>query len=150
VSLPTIRNAIFAFVTAAILCFGLQGCSGGVSGDRTSSLTGLASLRSLGREAMPYAEAIGNHQPTLIEFYADWCTTCQGMAPMLQDLHQKQPQLNFVALDIDEPRWADLMARYEVSGVPKLVLLDREAALGQTFVGAVPQVVLERAIVAID
>jgi len=150
VSLLTLRDTALALVAAAIFCFGLQGCSGGASGDRASSLTGLASLRSLSREAMPYAEATGNHQPTLVEFYADWCTTCQGMAPMLQDLHQKQPQLNFVALDIDEPRWADLVANYGVSGVPKIVLLDREATPVQTFVGAVPQVVLERAIAAID
>ncbi|MEO0949508.1 MAG: thioredoxin domain-containing protein [Cyanobacteria bacterium J06641_5] len=149
-SLQTTRSTVFTFIAVAILCCGLLGCSGEASGDRTSSLTGLASLRGLSREAMPYAEATRNHQPTLVEFYADWCTTCQGMAPMLADLHQKQSELNFVALDIDEPRWADLVARYEVSGVPKIVLLDREATPIQTFVGAVPQIVLERAIAALD
>ena len=148
-SILKVRDTFFALIAAAIFCFGLQGCSEGIASP-SSSLAGLASLRSLSSEAMPYAEAIENRQPTLVEFYADWCTTCQGMAPMLQNLHQKQSELNFVALDIDEPRWADLIARYDVSGVPKIVLLDREATPTQTFVGAVPQIVLERAIAAID
>lgn len=141
--------AMVATVLAAVLlCFGIEGCSG-VAISPANNLTGLASLRGLSRDAMPYSEAISNDRPTLVEFYADWCTTCQGMAPMLQELHQQQPDLNFVAVNIDEPRWADLVARYEVSGIPKLVLLDREAKSTQTFVGSVPQVILERAIATI-
>lgn len=91
-----------------------------------SQLTGLATLRGLAQTSMPYETAIANGKPTLLEFYADWCPTCQSMAPILNRLHdQYSPRINFVLLNIDQPQWTPQIQQFGVTGVPHLVLLDR-------------------------
>ncbi len=142
------KFALVAIALVGLAIFAFARPSDSLSNEPVANLAGLASLKSLSRVAISYETAIASGRPTLVEFYADWCTTCQGMAPMLQDLHGQTPELNFVAIDIDAPQSADLMARYEVRGVPRLVVLDRSAAISDTFVGAVPRGVLDRAVSA--
>ncbi|MGP1375368.1 MAG: thioredoxin domain-containing protein [Almyronema sp.] len=106
-------------------------------------MSGLVALKSMAQQSVAYESAIANQKPTLIEFYADWCTTCQALAPTLQALHQQfAPQVNFVMLDIDEPQWAEQVRQFQVRGVPQLALLDTHQAVIQTFVGKVPKSVL--------
>ncbi|MEM8638016.1 MAG: thioredoxin domain-containing protein [Cyanobacteria bacterium P01_G01_bin.54] len=110
---------------------------------QASSLTGLATLRALARTAVPYSEAMANGKPTLIEFYADWCTTCQSMAPAIQSLEQKYgDRINFVLLNIDQPEWSDQVSTYQVTGIPHLIFLDGAQQLQRQVVGAVPKTIL--------
>ena len=105
-----------------------------------SSLAGLMALKSMSQEAVPYEVAISTSKPTVLEFYADWCSTCQSMAPMIQKLHEQyQNKINFVMLNIDDPQWLSQVEYYQVSGVPQLTVLDRHDAVVQTWVGRVPQ-----------
>lgn len=107
-----------------------------------SPVSGLVTLKASARSALPYERAIANGQPTLIEFYADWCTTCQAMAPTLETVHTQYPAVNFVMLNIDDPQWHEQVQQFNVTGVPHLVLQDGEGAIAQTFVGKVPKSVL--------
>ncbi len=108
-----------------------------------SAVSGLMSLQTAAKEAMPYETAIANQKPTLIEFYADWCTTCQAFAPTLQAVHQDVGnRVNFVMLDIDNPRWQTQVRQFRVNGVPYLVLLDQHQAIADTFIGKVPKTIL--------
>lgn len=108
-----------------------------------NSLTGLATLRSLAKEATPYSEAIANGKPTLLEFYADWCTICQGMAPIVEKLHQQQGEkVNLVMLNIDDPQWQPQIEKYRVTGIPQFTFLDDQQQIIKTFVGKIPETVL--------
>lgn len=103
-------------------------------------LSGLITLKEMASKAVPYEVAIANHKPTLIEFYADWCTTCQGMSPTVEALHQQySEQVNFVMLNIDQPEWANQVADYGASGVPQFTLLDSTQTEIKTWVGKVPK-----------
>ena len=109
----------------------------------TNSLTGLATLRSLAKEATPYSEAMTNGKPTLLEFYADWCTTCQGMAPIVKKMHQQQGEkVNLVMLNVDAPQWQKQIENYQVTGIPQFTFLDSQQQIIRTFVGKVPETVL--------
>lgn len=103
-------------------------------------LSGLMTLKAIAAEAMPYEEAMLNQKPTFIEFYADWCTTCQSTSATVKQLHQQYgEQINFVMLDIDNPKWAPQIAEYKASGVPQFTLVAAEHQPVETWVGKVPK-----------
>jgi len=105
-------------------------------------LSGLMTLQSMAAEATPYEIAIASQKPTLIEFYADWCTTCQSMSGTVSALHEQYgEQVNFVMLNIDDPQWAAEVADFGASGVPQFTLLDSEHQSVKTWVGKVPKLI---------
>ncbi len=107
-------------------------------------LSGLVALKAMAAEAVDYEAAIASPQPTLIEFYADWCTTCQGMSGTVAQLHEQYgDQINFVMLDIDNPRWSSQVAAYGASGVPQFTLLDATHQEVDTLVGKVPKPIFQ-------
>lgn len=108
-----------------------------------SPLSGLITLRNLAKNATPYEEAVKNGKPTLLEFYADWCSTCQGMAETIEELEtQYGDRVNLVMLDIDDPQWDDLAQQYRVTGIPQYNFLDAEEHKVDSFIGKVPQRIL--------
>lgn len=108
-----------------------------------SPVSGLVTLKATAQSAMLYEVAIANQRPTLIEFYADWCTTCQAMAPTLQELHRQfGADINFVMLNIDDPQWREPVQQFQVNGVPHLTLLQSDQTVFDTFTGKVPHRVL--------
>ena len=103
-------------------------------------LSGLMTLKATAAEAVSYDDAIASPNPILIEFYADWCTTCQGMSSTMAELHQQYGQnINFVMLDIDDPRWSTQVSNYGASGVPQFTLLNDQHHEVKTWVGKVPR-----------
>lgn len=112
----------------------------------TSPLSGLITLKNLAKSSTPYQEAIANGKPTLIEFYADWCGTCQSMANTVENLENEYgDQVNLVMLDIDDPQWDDLGQEYEVTGIPQYNFLTAEEQKIESFIGRVPQSILAQA-----
>jgi thiol-disulfide isomerase/thioredoxin len=109
-----------------------------------STLAGLATMKSMIGESVPWDVAIGNKNPIIIEFYADWCTTCQGMAPVVNEMHHKYgDKINLVMLNIDEPRWAQQVEEFGVTGVPQFTFLDAHHEVVKTLVGRVPEQVFD-------
>lgn len=109
-----------------------------------STITGLAMMRVMATQTMPYQEAINNQKPTLIEFYADWCTTCQSMSKVLKDLKQNyEEQVNFVMINIDYPENNQLIKKYQVTGVPQWNILNSQGKITDNLIGKVPKKILE-------
>ena len=117
----------------------------------SSSITGLATMRAMAQEAIAYEVAINNEKPTLIEFYADWCTTCQSMSPVLKKLKEKYgEQINFVMINIDYPQNSQLIKNYNVNGVPQLTFLDYQERTMDNLIGKVPEKFLESTLVKLE
>lgn len=130
-----IRNFLIALVAIALgvaLFLGLQ------------TETGVTALAVQAEESMPLEVAQSNGKPTLMEFYANWCTSCQAMAQDLGELKQQYAQsVNFVMLNVDNSKWLPEVLRYRVDGIPHFVFLSEDGqAIAQT-VGEQPRPVLE-------
>lgn len=102
------------------------------------------SLTTLDRESTPLEVAVSNGRPTLIEFYANWCTVCQAMAPEIGQLkHQYGDSVNFVMLNVDNTKWLPEVLKYRVDGIPHFVFLNPKGeAIAQT-IGEQPHTVME-------
>ncbi|MFL0780626.1 MAG: thioredoxin domain-containing protein, partial [Prochlorococcus sp.] len=86
-----------------------------------------APLDALARRSLQPEVALSNGRPTMIEFYADWCAACREMAPSMLAVEQRsEKRLNIVLVNVDNPRWQDLIDRYDVSGIPQLNLFNAE------------------------
>ncbi|MEO0373707.1 MAG: thioredoxin domain-containing protein [Cyanobacteria bacterium P01_A01_bin.17] len=108
-----------------------------------TSLSGLKVMKEMAQDAVPYEVAISTQKPTLLEFYADWCSVCQSMAPTMQTLEQQYgDDINFVMLNVDEAQWLPQMEQYSVTGVPQFTLLNEQQSLVKSLVGRIPQVIL--------
>lgn len=100
-------------------------------------------LPELAETSTPIDFALENGKPTLIEFYANWCTSCQAMAEDMAQLRQQyEDRVNFVMLNVDNSKWLPEILKYRVDGIPHFVFLNSQgSAIAQT-IGEMPQPVM--------
>ncbi|ELS33222.1 MULTISPECIES: thioredoxin domain-containing protein [Pseudanabaena] len=123
--------AIAAIVLTAALFFGFQVQQSGTS------------LDAVAAAALPIDVALANNKPTTIEFYADWCTSCQSMAADNLSLEKEySDRMNFVMLNVDNTKWLPEMTKYRVDGIPRFIFLDpANKAIGDS-TGAIPREIM--------
>ena len=89
-----------------------------------------AILDELAKNSISPETALTNGKPTVFEFYADWCEACKEMAPdMIEVKKQTLNKVNVVLLNVDNSRWTDLIDKYDVNGIPKLIFFDDKGKL---------------------
>ncbi|NJK49701.1 thioredoxin fold domain-containing protein [Candidatus Gracilibacteria bacterium] len=130
-----IRNLLIAIAAIALsvaIFFGFQTQASSVS------------LETQAEQSTPIDVALSNGKPTLTEFYANWCTSCQAMAKDLAQLKEKYADsVNFAMLNVDNSKWLPEILRYRVDGIPHFVFMNREGeAIAQT-IGEQPLSVME-------
>jgi len=103
--------------------------------------TQVPTLQSLASTAVPLETALANGKPTFLEFYADWCTSCQAMVPDMARLRQRySDRLNFVMLNVDNDKWLPELLTYRVDGIPHFVYFN---STGDTLAEAIGEQPLE-------
>lgn len=112
--------------------------------------SGSSLLTTMAEEAVPLETAIANGKPTLLEFYANWCTSCQAMAPDLNELKQQHgDRVNFVMLNVDNSKWLPEILNYRVDGIPHFVFLDASGNAIAQAIGEHPKSVMDANLVAL-
>ena len=93
-------------------------------------------LKSFGELSIDPEIALKNNKPTFLEFYAEWCEVCKEMAPKVALLKEEyEKDINFVFLNVDNPKWQSYIEKFNVNGIPQLNIFDKKGNLKSTLVG---------------
>ena len=87
-------------------------------------------------------EVLQGSGPVLVDFWADWCTPCHAVAPVLERIAAEH-NLKLVKVNYDEEQ--QLAERYAVLSIPNMILFENGEPKAQT-IGAQPKSALERAL----
>ena len=90
-------------------------------------------------------DVLKSEQPTLVDFYADWCGPCRTMGSVVNELADElQGDANIVKVNIDES--PELASRYGVESIPTFVVI-RNGEATNKLVGVQPKTSLANALV---
>ena len=93
-------------------------------------------LKKFGELSVDPEIAFTNDRPTFLEFYAEWCQVCKEMAPQVAGIkNEYEKDINFVFLNVDNPKWEKYMRNFNVNGIPQVNIFDKDANLEITFIG---------------
>jgi len=130
--LQNVIIALVAIVLSSFIFFSFQTQANSVS------------LETQAQKSLPLTIALSNNKPTLTEFYANWCTTCQAMAKDLATVKKKYADsVNFVMLNIDNDKWLPEVLRYRVDGIPHFVFFNAQGETVAQTIGEQPLSILE-------
>ena len=104
-------------------------------------------LRNFGNLSMDPEIAFTNGKPTYLEFYAEWCEICKEMAPEVTKLKKDfDSNINFVFLNVDNPKWNKFIKQFKVNGIPQINMIDSKSNLLATFTGLQEEKTLKESI----
>lgn len=70
--------------------------------------------------------------PVLVDFWAEWCSPCLVIAPVLEKLMTEYDgAVKLVKLEVDEGENMKLAGRYKVRGFPTIMLVKEGEELGR-------------------
>ena len=93
-------------------------------------------LKKFGQLSIDPEIAFTNNKPTFLEFYAEWCEVCKEMAPKVADIKDEyEKDINFVFLNVDNPKWEKYIRNFNVNGIPQINIFDKDSNLELTFIG---------------
>ena len=79
-------------------------------------------------------DVLKSDKPVLVDYWAEWCGPCKGIAPLLDELAQTyEGKLQITKMNVDENR--DIPAKFGIRGIPTLMIF-KNGEVAATKVGA--------------
>ena len=104
-------------------------------------------LKSFGELSMDPEIAFENNKPIFLEFYAEWCEVCKETAPKISLLKKEyERDMNFVLLDVDNPKWENYIKKFKVNGIPQINIFDEKGNLKASFIGKQEENIIQKSL----
>lgn len=71
-----------------------------------------------------FTNLINSEIPVILDFYADWCSPCQAMKPILVELKERMGDKAMI-VKIDTEKNQDLSVYLEIRSIPTLMIYHR-------------------------
>lgn len=82
--------------------------------------------------------AASNEKPVLVDLWADWCSPCLVIAPVLKKfVAEYDGRIKLAKVEVDEGENMKLAGRYKVRGFPTILLINKGEEVAR-FSGAKP------------
>lgn len=86
------------------------------------------------------ADVLQSEKPVIVDFWAEWCTPCKVIAPVLEEIAENNAEKVTVAkLDIDSN--PQIAAQYQILSIPTMLVFQNGEVVKQV-VGAKPKAAL--------
>tara|TARA_Y100001978_G_C23530847_1_gene354899 strand:- start:159 stop:608 length:450 start_codon:yes stop_codon:yes gene_type:complete len=93
-------------------------------------------IKELGKTSVDPEIAFKTNKPIFLEFYAEWCEVCKKMTPGISQLRKEYgDDINFVFLNVDNPKWEKYIKQMNVNGIPQINIYNQELNLERIFIG---------------
>lgn len=87
-----------------------------------------------------FNELINSDKPTLVDFYANWCSPCRTMTPIIEETKNTLgDKATVLKIDIDKNR--EVALKYGIRGVPTMILFQKGKTIWRQS-GVVPSKIL--------
>ncbi|WP_297437037.1 thioredoxin [uncultured Clostridium sp.] len=73
----------------------------------------------------------------VLDFYADWCGSCQKLGPVFDELESEMKDVTFIKVNVDD--CSNLADEYEITNIPA-ILIFKDGSLQEKTVGFKPKV----------
>lgn len=109
----------------------------------THPVTALEILVAMEKQSAPLTSIGNNGKPTVIDFWAPWCSNCKVAAPTLQAVEKQYgDKVNFIMVNGDDGRNLPLIQLFGVDAIPHLALLSDEGDVETALIGPMSRNVL--------
>ena len=67
------------------------------------------------------SEVLNSNKPVLLDFYADWCSPCRMVGPIVSEIANERNDVKVGKINVDEQ--PELAAQFQVMSIPMLAVI---------------------------
>ena len=90
-----------------------------------------------------FQQTINDNATVIVDFWAPWCAPCRGFAPTFEAASEKQPEIVFAKVNIEEQQ--EIAGAFNIRSIPTLMIF-RDQIIIYSEAGALPGAAFEQLI----
>lgn len=67
------------------------------------------------------SEVLNSNKPVLLDFYADWCSPCRMVGPIVSEIANERSDVKVGKINVEEQ--PELAAQFQVMSIPMLAVI---------------------------
>ena len=67
-----------------------------------------------------FEQIISAENPTLVDFWAEWCGPCKSMHPIFESLEKQYPKIRFARVNVDQNQ--NISRKFAVQSIPTFMM----------------------------